>query len=652
LQKNPRKFPWLPALGFVLLVALIAAVAGFFWISRNLAPVTRWALKKSLPAASVDVGEVKLGGPGEIVFENLTLRDPSSGKDLVRLERGKVVFAFEDIAKRQIGEIHLENPLLVISPGWSGVFPETTGEAKKQKPARVRRIVCDYGEIRYEGSKDGRPDIHSKFQIDWKNPAPDSDTPLELVLWDLRATAPGFHDPFLVLDLAKLRAVPRDLFKNFEIDSITLRGGSLAIGSALDQLTHLPKPSNKGPAPDWRVGRLEISDIQASLGDNAWRTDFDTTFTIATTLQNLTPSEISGQLGSTLQVVEFTDIAIPSPRDPFTRVLTLRSVFVRFTIADLLDKKIREATLLYPVVHIGEDLFLFMDRQRSRLQSGAPADSPGWKIERLEVKFGSLRVGSGGRTDYGLPLNFQTLAENVSFDDLATLTLSGSLEIPARTYRFPAYQLEFTTGRGDLRFSYPPEKGVSNVVGTVKLENIRWRQFQSPDAWITTTFDRTGVNGLFGGTLLDGIMAGGFSFFFLGKSPWIGWLSGTGLDLGALTDILAPQNFRLTGPLDFAVETNAEAKKIRRVKGSFETTKPGSMQIGKIDDLLARIPPEWSSIKQDTTRIALESLRDFDFDTAGGGFWFADGEGLLDLALQGPLGSRKFQTALHNDSAQ
>ncbi len=652
MQKKNRKFPWLPAIGFALLAASLLAAIGLFWISYNLTPVTRWALQKSLPSASVDVGAVALGGPGEIVFENLALRDPATGKNLVRLERGKVVFTFEDIARRQIGEIHLENPLLAISPGWSGIFPEATGDAKKQSPARVRRIFCDYGEIHFEGSRDGRTDIQAKFHLDWKNPAPDSDAPLELVLWDLRATAPGYRDPFLVLDLARLKAIPRDLFKKFEIDSILLRGGSLAIGAALDQLTHLPKSTSSGSQPDWRIGRLEISDVQASLGDNAWRTDFDTTFTIATALQNLTPSEISGKLGSTPQVVEFTDIAIPSPRDPFTRVLSLRSVFIRFTIADLLDKKIQEVTLLYPVIHIGEDLFLYMDRQRARMQSGSPSSSTGWKIQRLDVKFGSLRVGSGGRADYGLPLNFRTLAEDVSFDDLATLRLRGHLEIPSRSYSFPAYQLKFTTKQGDLRFSYPPEKGISNVVGTVKLENIRWRQFQSPDAWITTTFDRSGVNGLFGGTLLDGIMAGGFSFFFLGKSPWIGWLSGTSLDLAELTDILAPHNFRMSGPLDFGIQTNAEARKIRRIKGSFDTTAPGSLAIGKIDDLLARIPPGWSSIKQDTSRIALESLRDFDFESASGGFWFADGEGVLDLALQGPLGSRKFHTVLHNDSSE
>jgi hypothetical protein len=107
----------------------------------------------------------------------------------------------------------------------------------------------------------------------------------------------------------------------------------------------------------------------------------------------------------------------------------------------------------------------------------------------------------------------------------------------------------------------------------------------------------------------------------------------------------------MSGPLDFAVQMNAEARSIQRLKGRFQTTAPGRMHIGKIDELLARIPSGWSPLKQDTVRIALETLRDFDYDTAGGEFWFVDRQGILDLALQGPFGSRKFHIVLHADES-
>jgi hypothetical protein len=279
-------------------------------------------------------------------------------------------------------------------------------------------------------------------------------------------------------------------------------------------------------------------------------------------------------------------------------------------------------------------------------------DSAGWKIQRFEVAGGSLVIGSGGRRNYGLPLNFQTVAENVALDDLASLSLRGSLDIPSQDYKFPSYQLEFETEPGDLRFSYPPEKAVSNVVGTVKIKSLRWRQYLATKAWITATFDREGINSNFGGVLYGGDIAGGFSFFFADKSPWIGWLGGKDVDLKKLTNLAAPQNFSMTGPLEFALQMNAEAKSIRRLKGWFQSTSPGTMEIGKIDDLLTRIPPEWAPLKRDSMRIALESLRDFDYRTGDGSFWFTDGQGILDLQLQGKQGSRTFQTVLHaNESS-
>ena len=188
---------------------------------------------------------------------------------------------------------------------------------------------------------------------------------------------------------------------------------------------------------------------------------------------------------------------------------------------------------------------------------------------------------------------------------------------------------------------------MSNVVGTVKIKSLRWRQYMATKAWVTATFDREGINSNFGGSLYGGDIAGGFSFFFADQSPWIGWLGGKRVDLKKLTELMAPQNFSMTGPLEFALQTNAEAKAIRRVKGWFQSIEPGTMRIGKIDDLLARIPPDWSPVKRDSIRIALESLRDFDYRTGAGSFWFTDGQGILDLKLQGLQGSRTFQTVLH-----
>jgi hypothetical protein len=636
-----------------LSVVLIVAGVGIYWLlSADLTPVARQALKSSLPGAQVDVQDVRMSAPGELEFSNLVIADPVTGRELVRLERGKASFTFEDVARRQIGELQLLNPLLRISPGWSGVLPGVEAGSGGGAPLTIRRIVCDYGEVVYEGA--GKPMVRAKFCLDWSDFSAAKADPVELVLWDVQALAPGAEVPFMTIDLARLTGTPVEMFEQFALRSVAIKGGLLALGSAMGQFAapaaagHPPSPA--GASFMWRIGNLQIRDVKAFLGNNAWQDEGDATFVINTDLADLSPAEMTQKIGGTMQQVELTDILVPSPRDPFTHVLTLRSVFLGFTLAGILRSELEEVKILHPVIHIGEELFVYMEDARKRFaDDGHSGDEPqaGWKIRRLEVAFGSLIVGSSGRKQYGLPLNFHTIAENVALDDLASLSLKGGLEIPAHEYKFPAYQIEVQTNPGELLFSYPPEHGVENIVGTVGISKLRWRQYVMDDSWISATFDRTGIHAKFGGALFSGIVGGGLSFLFEDSSPWIGWFSGTGVDLRQLTDVIAPENFSMSGPLDLVLQTNARARDIQRIQGSYSAPSPGRMEIRKIDDLLARIPEEWAALKKSAMRLALENMRDFDYDHAGGTISFAGGQGEIDLKLQGPLGSRKFSTYLH-----
>ncbi|MEI8292483.1 MAG: hypothetical protein WCG66_00685 [bacterium] len=650
-MKKPFKIPKsLAVAAGSLCIVFLAGVAALAVLSRNLAPVARWTFEKNLPNSKVDVQDIQVTGPGEITFTNFVIHDPVTGRELVRLERGRIVFSLDDLAAWRIGEIHLENPVLLISPGWSGILPSVP-EKNGGSALSVRRIVCDFGQAIYDGDQEGKPRVCANFCFDWKNFSAGSSDPFELTLWDVQANAPGSSMPFFVVDLARLRGSPDKMVKNFELHGLEIRGGSLAAGQALAEVTKISDTNANGPAFFWKIGAVDIHDLKTTIGNNPWRSATDAAFTINTTLRHLTPAEITTTVGATTQEIEISDLVIPSPSDPFTRVLSMRSVFVRFTLAGLISRELEDVTILHPVVYIGGDLFDYMEEVKMRLRSAPASSTPDWKIKRFQVKFGNVVIGSGGRQAYGLPLNFRTTAENVALDDLAALKLSGSLEIPAQQYGFPAYQIEISTKPGSLNFSYPPEKGMNNVVGIVRLNTIRWRQFTGNNSWIAATFDRQGINGSFGGTLYGGTIAGGFSFFFEEKSPWIGWISGSGLDLKQLTDIIAPQNFRMTGPLDFTGQVNAESKIIRRLQGRLQTKAPGRMEIRKIDDLLAAVPSGWSSLKRDSLRVALEAARDFDYERGDGDLWFTDGQGILDLKLQGPLGSRTFQTVLHGSES-
>lgn len=598
----------------------------------------------------VELGEVRLESWDRVAFEKLVVREKPSRQEILAMDRGSVVFSADGLLRRRIGEVRLEFPRLQAAPGLSALAGSPGGGSN---PWSIERVVCEYGELVYDGLSEGRPLVRCKFAFDWSllgDPGA-ADKALELAVWDIRAFGPQTAAPFLQTDIVRVRTSQAAL-RASRIESVAVQGGELVVGRALERLVAAnTKPAGSGAAAEWTVGEFTTNELLIRI-DDAREGIADITFFLNTQLRDLPLSGTASALGELPQVVEIYDLEVLSPLDPLTTVLTLRRMALRFRLSGLVKHEIDAVEIDGPIVHVGPDLFWYMEDTQKRFGgngSGEPA--PGWKVDVVEVREGQLRVGSGGRAAYGVPLNFGSTLREVDLDNLASLQIEAALEIPAQDYDFGSYQLMLSTERGDLRFSYPPESGQKNLVGKVYLRRILWRQFETTEAWVSATFDKSGINGDFGGAAYGGYLSGGFSFLFDARSPWIGWAAGTGVSLRKFTDVASPQNFRMTGPMDFSFQVDAFGREIERVKAGFRARKSGRMVIGKIDDLLANIPDTWPALKQDSTRIALEALRDFDYDTATGSMWFVGGQGVAELRLQGPLGSRNFDIVLHADES-
>ena len=650
---EPKRLRRLKRLAIFLTVVVLISGATLAVLTRNLTSVARWAVQRSLPGAKAEIGDVRYEAPGRLVVKKFVLRDKVSGIELLRLDSGNVVFSFADLRHRQLGEIRLVHPNIRISPELFQILP-SGGGGGALPPWAARRIVCEYAEILCEGFGPTSPAVSLKCAFDWSEPGADPKTPLDLTAWDIQVSAPGYPDEFLVLDRVDFDFTAQGFLSKHEIDGVEVAGGRLVLGAALQQILSGSSASSQPahPAAAWVIRKLVLQGLGVRLEDKR-ETAANISFQINTTLTDLSLSQAATTIGGEEQSVEIADVAIVSPYDPFTKVLTMRGVVLRFTLAGLLHSELAGVTIREPSIYVGQDLFWYMEDAQDRLakKSAGPA-GPGWKIGTLQVDHGRLIVGSSGHSKYGLPLNFHAEARDIALDNLATLKIQTIFEIPAQTTSFPDYQLEVSTQKGDLQFAYPPEKNENNLVGKVYFDKLRWRQYEASDAWLSATFDSGGINGAFGGRAYGGYLKGGFSFLFDDETPWIGWLSGNDVDLKRLTDTISPQNFRMTGPLDFKLQMDAFGSRIERVKAKFNTLRPGRMKIGKLDDLLANIPDAWSNLKKSSTRLALETLRDFEYTKAGGDCWFVDNQGILGLKLQGPLGSRNFEVVLHADESK
>jgi len=653
-KKKPR---WLGLLkGFVIVAGLAAVIlaAGGYYTWRSLPRIAKWAMERSLPGAKADLKNVTVTFPGKIEVQELTLHSRQSGERLLSLKGGSIHFDFQKLAARELTSLELIEPSISITPGFLALFGPPRAGDKSVKPGdggwKIGQILCKFGELSVMGIGPKDLKITSRFAFDLHGLFAAEGEDQTLTAWDVVAI-PGLGPPVLTLDLVTATINPVKL-RAGKIKDLSVQGGSLNLGARLLALFENDVQGNSGtPSLNLLIETLGINKVNISLEDDR-NIAPDIQFALNTTLSNLPLSQAASALGEEIQHIEIADLEILSPHDPLAKVFTIRSLAFEFTLAGLLRNEIRSISVSGPSIYVSPDLFWYMEDAQKRFggqDSTSDPNQPGWMVKQFTLVGGSLILGSGGRRNYGLPLTFRTSAQDVSLENLASLRAQAVLEIPSQQYQFEQYQLEFTSQAGELRLAYPPDQ--NNLVGTIHLDDVRWRQYRAGGAWVSVTFDQLGINGAFGGTTYKGYSSGGFSFFFNADAPWIGWVSGKGLDLRQLTNVVSPQNFQMTGPLDFELQVDAKRALIQRVKGNLQTTKPGRLRIRKLDDLLARIPDTWAGVKKDSTKIALETLRDFDFETCKGDFWFVDSQGIFDLALQGPSGSRNFEVVLHSDDS-
>lgn len=437
-----------------------------------------------------------------------------------------------------------------------------------------------------------------------------------------------------------------------KLHALRVDHGWLLAGSSLQALA---SPSGAAERPDGEEGAfvlqvLDLVGLQVNTGEFPGALP-QMSLTANTALRDVALGASSGELAEKIHQVEFEDVQILSPLDPLKRVVTINTLFAGFSFAGLSRGEIERLAVLGPNIFVGEALFEYMQQGEAAEKGPAPAQtaSGDWVVRALDVNFGRLTIAVAGRTQIGLPLGFETRATNLSLSSLAGLNINLLLTIPADDYDFPSYDLSLRNVRGEIRLNYPPHAQPNNLVDVVRCERARWRNFNARELWISVTFDLDGIHGLFGGEAYGGYVSGGFGFFLQPDSPWTGWITGTGLDLGRLTADGAPQHFTMTGVADAALQINGSAARIERLEGSLSGRGKGRMVVNKLDDLVAAIPPEWWSLKKELTRVSLETLRDFDYQSARAGFWFVGDRGKAEVRMKGPAGSRNLDLVLHGD---
>lgn len=645
--KRRRVGRWL----LVFVAALLLLVAWAAW--QGPSAVLRWAVRTYDPALRLKIGSSSYR-EGAWVLQGVVLtlrgsREPVFAAGELRLGLGS------QWSSGRFGSLRLVEPLVRLDPNAVAHFTRGNGSGGSGVRWEIGEVVIERGYLWAENFGQSGVDFSAGINgtLSALGPAQgDAGHELRVDNFYLASHDPAGSLPVMGAGLCQLNFTVAGLQKG-RVAGVRVEAGWMLAGVGLERLMAEGEFAPAGePGGALVIESLDLVELQVQP-DGLPGGLPAISLRINTALQNVPFGEVADELGEIKHQVEFSEIELLSPTDPLQRAVTVRSAFVIFTLAGLARRDLEEVKLIGPTVYVGEALFEYMQAaDEPGKEPVVVQESEDWNVDTLRVNFGRVVIAVGGRSQVGLPLAFHTMVRNLSLSSLAGLNVEFVLKVPEEDYDFPAYDLSLGQVSGDLLFNYPADMLRNNLVNVVKFGRARWRNFQASDLWVSVTFDRKGINGDFGGQAYRGYVNGGFSFFLEPDSPWTGWITGQNVDLAPLSADGAPQHFVMDGLLDFQIEANGRATVVERVRGEAAGQGQGRMVVNKLNDLLAVLPPDWSLLKSELSRVSLETLRDFDYTEARSEFWFVGKQGIIDTRLKGPAGSRNLKLVFHGDETR
>lgn len=474
----------------------------------------------------------------------------------------------------------------------------------------------------------------------------------------------------------------RDLQEKKRIERVEIEGAVMNVGGGLDRLvkgddgekaaTEEARPAEQpaaagetpGPAAaagePWRIGVIQVSQSQVrfeALIPQIQGLEFD----VSTTLRDVPLSRDGLLAQDAKQKVELGGIEIWDPYDSFIKVADLPTIFVEFSLAGLAGQRIDKVDLIGPILYVGQGLFWWVDYQRNfrKQNEGAgfaenlggaqvpPPDEGGedWQIKQINAHFGKLVIAPAGTPIGVVPFPFH------SETDLDEGRIALNLEIPDEEgyiYEFPDLKLKLFGLSGKIDFNVPIEQKDNNMVQFFELKRAVWKQYEAEKLFMEVTYDENGIYGKFGGSAYAGYVEGQFNVYLNDLGKWDAWIAGSDMNMAPITQAVTPENFLMDGKVNAKLVSEGRKLDFGETWGDVKALSPGRIDVAKLAKIIEDLPKEWPMWRISSTKLGLETLKEFAYDTGKGDLYFVGQDGWLRLDLRGPAGSRVVNFYAHD----
>ena len=467
--------------------------------------------------------------------------------------------------------------------------------------------------------------------------------------------------PVLTFANVEVVAALPEMWRTQRLESLKITEGNVSVGDALMTLfsgdAAVVEKKADAVASRWTAGKIEVEKLGVTLvriAPGLPPVRFDVNL-----VANETPLDLDGLAENVEpQSIQLTRLRIPSPHEPLRTVAEMDVIHVNYTLDGLLHRRIDRVEIVSPLLYVGEDLFWYVENFRKTIKGEAPVPdlsfgppappkptAPGWQVDTLAVTDGKLIVAPKGVPLAGIsrpfPFSFTSKLESGQLD--------ARFDIPTDDYTLKDLKLEFRGMKGEVHFNLPMKDRNNNLTETFTVEQLRWKQLHFEKAHLSVTYDAHGIYGVFGSSAYSGYINGAFDIYLDEFFTWDGWLAGAGVDLGPVTTKMFPEYFLIDGKVQGKVVATGNMNELYQGDAEFQNRSRGRFSIAALNDMIKTLPKALTgSIGDQISRIGLETLRDFEYDSIDGKARFYGREGRGHLRFSGPTGSRKFDVNVYD----